>query len=153
SAGSGNVITNNVITDNKEGVFSGGGSLNNTITHNEIGRNGVGVEIECSGGNTVYWNHVGGNSSTGIIIRRLNANRNVLDSNTITNNGGDGVRVYDQAANTRLYNNYISHNGGDGVLVFTNALNTTVTNNTITFNGGNGVHVAGAGTLGVAIVG
>lgn len=68
-----------------------------------------------------------------------NADQTVPDTNTIQNNGGDGILV-SRGSSARIVGNLISNNIGTGISVDSNSVADTGSN-TINANGDHGIHV------------
>ena len=153
------------------------GSANNRVIQNDIQRNGPYDGVGLFGNvddNTVQGNNIQANNlfdqraghgspenliqeDDGIRLETFNTNsgtvhhspdRNIVTTNTIQNNGLDGIAVFAFAADNQLLNNAIQHNGfegnvraGDGIHIFDRSLRTIVTGNRITLNARNGIRI------------
>jgi CSLREA domain-containing protein len=135
-----NVIKNNVIVSNGTNVYSLGGN-GNYIQGNKIGVNAEGDltviksqdGIELSGENNTIGgvaislgNTISGNESTGIILHGKN---NLITGNSITNNGGVGVRLFPTNTSNQITSNIITENGSVGIDLVANGNGTIVTPN------------------------
>lgn len=139
-----NIVDSDTISGNSgNGVhLDGSDTIENTISNAEIGTNDA-------GGSAIA------NALDGVLIAN-GAAFNTLNSNTISGNTGNGVRM--TGSNTR--ENTVSNtgigtndggdtavsNGGDGVLIDDGAAFNTVDSDTISGNSGNGVRLSGSGT-------
>ena len=124
SSGIRNVVKDNVITGNGEGVFLFGVSHGNTISNNKIGideagvrgPNGRGIDVECSSTNFVQDNFVFGNGE-GIVIRAPGSEGNVIESNTTARNDGEGILLFNGPSHTTIRGNQVVSNKGSGVAI------------------------------------
>lgn len=139
----GNLIRNNVVSGNLYGVrLVGSGSQDNTVRNNYIGTDSGGTLDK-------------GNSSDG--VRLEGAPNNLIEDNTISGNGGDGIEISGGATGNRIFSNNIGTyangsgslgNSANGVNINTASDNFVSDSNLIRNNGGSGVYVAsGTGNL------
>ncbi len=169
-----NTVENNTISGNtQDGVDIIGGATNNTVQSNYIGTdyqgkvavgNGrYGVYLFSAPSNTVQFNIISGNGSTGVVIGSFATKQNTLLDNFVgvdatgkaaLANHGAGVVVTVGASNNTLRGNTISGNTLDGIDVIAGANNTLDRNfigtdyqgKTAAGNGQNGVNLASGTT-------
>ncbi|PSG98423.1 hypothetical protein BRD56_00340 [Thermoplasmatales archaeon SW_10_69_26] len=98
----------------------------------------------CIDGDDETWDDVdfGADQQSGIVIENTDAHVLIV-SNTITNHDYHGVRLKG-VENAELRNNTITNNGDDGVYLFESSDNNVVENNTITNNYDHGVFLSGS---------
>lgn len=155
TGGLGNTLDTNTILDN---VFSGiaiAGSLaanigaGNSIVGNLAGRNGTGVSISGSRWQTLGTpakpNIITGNLGTGVMVAANSANI-VIESNSVTGNGRDGVLLSSSTATT-IRGNSVSSNQFNGINIdaaksLSPAAANRLLSNTVTGNKGSGVLVS-----------
>ncbi|HTD80952.1 MAG TPA: right-handed parallel beta-helix repeat-containing protein, partial [Thermoplasmata archaeon] len=63
-----NTIMGNVVTNNRDGIFSGSGTSYNTIDNNTVTGNEYGITLDLSTGETILRNEVSGNRQGGITV-------------------------------------------------------------------------------------
>jgi len=145
------------------GVLLGGGGANSVVGNVISGNSGAGVDLNAAPAsfNWVVSNFIGtdrlgtralGNAGHGVLVR---AGGGTVQSNIISANGGDGVRIEgDSVAGLRVEANRIGltastaqeqadlGNRGDGVAIIGGDQN-SLSDNHIAGNGGNGVRISG----------
>jgi parallel beta-helix repeat protein len=149
-----NIITNNIIRDNKDYGIDLSGSNHNTLKRNSISNNGWGIWSERSSSNNIISdNTIYSNCIYGVFLTR--SHNNTLKNNTISLNNLDGiVLMYSNHNNTLLgnkvssnrwgiwidssrdniiRNNLISHNDYGLVLIYSST-NNIITGNTVAYN-------------------
>ena len=105
---SGNNISHNTITNNKNGIYLYYSS-NNTVSSNNAYSNNDGVYLYYSSDNVISGNNVS-NNDCGIWIRQLSSS-NVISGNNVSNNDC-GVYLYYSSSNVIFDNNVSSNNNG-----------------------------------------
>ena len=130
---SGSTISDNVLSDNDEGIIdehnNGGADLaglgdngNNIISGNNLTSNAVGIQLLGCKGETVNRNYVRANTGHGILLGArsqyhdfsLVCSNNTLSGNAIIENDEDGIFLYGASSNT-IEHNIIQANNGDGI--------------------------------------
>jgi len=158
------VVTNSTIRSNaNEGLLAvrssylrvgqdrGGNPVARPVTVNNNGTQGISV-LDSSSANIVAAN-VHHNTSNGILFQRGSAgsvgigSNNFVSANTIVNNTGTGVSVY-QASAALIQGNTIDNNGR-GVFVGTSSA--TIFGNSIQNNAGRGVQVVEKGSARIGV--
>lgn len=157
-----NTVSNNIITDTvSDGVESNGGfnTIGGVSAGNLISRNFAGIN-DAGGINTIRGNTITNNTIVGV---RLQIGTNTVggalagQSNTIKDNGHDGIAISALASVNDIKGNAINSNGNDGIRIISSNSTSMIggvgtgADNTISFNGGDGVLIA-SGT-GTAILG
>jgi parallel beta-helix repeat protein len=175
---SSNTVENNVIGTNDAGAaglgnsvgvvvsnFTDNGFINSTVSNNVISGNvSDGVQVTAASHNVFSGNFVGvlvgnsvialGNGGNGIVIANGSAN-NVLSSNVISGNTGDGVQLTAAVGNVVSSNNIgvlgdgvtSDGNGGDGLRIENGSSGNAIgAGNVIAYNA-KGVVVADAGSV------
>jgi parallel beta-helix repeat protein len=157
--GTGNSIVGNKITQNQvDGVHVDGG-MNNSVLGNTISQNSQnGLSILNGSANQIgaaargQGNTIQSNGGDGVLISGATATQNVVQGNTISQDGQYGVGVTAGASNNMLggslngQGNTVTLNGGDGLYISGSAAQTAVANSVV----GNfvGTNSAGARNLG-----
>ena len=123
------------------GIILSGGSDNrveNCVVHDNGDRGVVAASSSrlVITGNRIY-NHIGSAGSRHGIDLSYNCNAAQITGNIVTNNYGQGIRVY-SCASPALQNNIVAHSGQDGVYL-QSCSSASVVNHTIYQNAG-GVH-------------
>ncbi|UOQ53923.1 beta strand repeat-containing protein [Hymenobacter cellulosivorans] len=130
-------VSSNVLTSSRTSLggfnfraFDGVGiALNdastNTITGNSVsGNNGFGIEVTTTSGssntntislNTITGNGIGTNTTNDAGISIQAGNNNLVLSNTITGNAGDGIMAMAGTSGNRFSQNSTSGNNGNGI--------------------------------------
>ena len=125
-------ITNNLITDNQEGIFFFKSS-DNIISKNDIANDGMGLNFAVSTYNNISENNIT-NNNVGIMVQS-SSNANIISRNNIDSNNGYGFYLGGSDDN-ELIENSITQNYY-GVYLTESADNTLVgnemTNNTYSF--------------------
>jgi len=113
-----NTITDNTISNNRNGIVLEDSSKN-TITGNNItSNNNDGLIIRGSNRNTISGNTINSNNGNGITIClmgkyppgiRIPSKFNTITGNTISLNNRYGIRIYNSGGNTILKNNFIDN--------------------------------------------
>jgi hypothetical protein len=157
SASSSNRIVGNDVIHNGpfDGVGLVGASSGNVVENNVVSQNNVpftgddGIRIEGPGAtnNTVRANTVDGNTLDGIAVfsdqatGNLNAG-NVIETNTVTANGfgfigarpGEGIRTFLRANSNTIRSNQVHDNAGSGILIANGSLSNEILTNDSTNN-------------------
>ncbi len=154
-----NVITNNTITNNFNGIKLGRGGYN-TVTKNTICNNKLNGIMSESRGNILSENLVTGNQQGGIWLSGsdesiLSANiisnnslqgifltsssTSIISNNSVINNGYAGVEI-SSSNQINVSSNTISNNNNEG-LFLSDSSGSSVLNNTISANHGYGIHL------------
>ena len=127
---SGNDISHNTITNNRDGMYLDSSS-NNVFSENTITNNRDGINLYSSSNNMVSENTISSNSYYGISL--FSSSNNVFSENTITNNR-DGMYLY-SSSNNVVSENTISSNSYYGMYLTLDS-----SNNIIYFNNFNDTH-------------
>ncbi|MCD4704480.1 right-handed parallel beta-helix repeat-containing protein, partial [bacterium] len=113
-----NMLNENNSHENEEyGIYLGGASDNNTITHNTTIDNGpsgssAGIRLDWSSNNSVIANIATNNGAYGIALNQ--ANGNTVENNLINNNDEQGVFMF-VAEDSQITGNTIFGNGVEGI--------------------------------------
>jgi CSLREA domain-containing protein len=168
--GNGNILSENLISNNGIGVLITGSSTGNKIFDNKIGTNAAGSapipnEFGISAGGTSSLNQIkrnlmSGNTGAGVSINTASSS-NVVQSNTIGTNLAEtasiansiGVAIANNAKSNKILENLISGNSVYGINIVGNSTKNTVMTNKIGTNSngtaripnGNGVYIESAG--------
>jgi parallel beta-helix repeat protein len=148
---SGYNITNNNINYNKCGIAVWGGSLDSTISYNNVSYStgtggagdGIGLYSGCEGSNLTN-NNVSFNYGSGIYIDN-GALRNNFTNNIVSYNKQHGIyimRYISTDGYNNLTSNTINNNSGSGIVLYVGY--NTLSNNTINNNSGSGIILPGA---------
>jgi parallel beta-helix repeat protein len=126
-----NRITDNILSDNIYGIKTSWGEpfksfQNNTITNNDIIRDGAGITF-FNGRNTTITDNLISHTEQGIVL--MGTMNNNISFNTISKNG-IGIWIT-SAYNTLIYRNNISQNGNIGVWTFITSADKILQNNFI----------------------
>jgi parallel beta-helix repeat protein len=112
----GNIVSYNIMADNREIGIGLSGTSNNIISNNTIYNNDyAGVYLFLSIYETISNNTISDNSYYGIFLS-TNSNYNIITMNKITHNIKYGIGIYESGHNT-IENNLISENELIGVLL------------------------------------
>jgi len=170
--GRNNILTNNVVQNNGNGVEVRD-SVQNTLTFNTVAGNqhdgfnmegmastyvylnlvknnhNDGLDIDDSQDNVVTQNHIIGNGNDGIKLQLQKAGnpasaRNLFKSNLVENNGQHGISLDLAVQNTFMYNN-VNNNVGRGFLFDTQSIDNTVMFNKASGNGSGDMVLKGSG--------
>jgi len=138
-----NKIINNLITHNfYDGIFLDS-SMSNIISGNIISFNDDGIFSVLSCGNNIFKNSVFGNSKNGIAFWL--GFKNHIYKNHIYLNGAYGILVSGElfvfVYNYIIEQNNISYNHYDGIYCFGRGYNIKILNNNIFSNGGPGIEI------------
>jgi len=107
------MIRNNIINNNKGGIFLGNLSNNNVISKNMIINNsGEGIRLFRSFNNFIYENNITNQENFAIVLWDSSCS-NVISQNTILNNK-KGIGLKRWSDNNLISNNTILENGGSG---------------------------------------
>lgn len=145
--GRGVTIRGFAITGGSRGIQVGRGG-EATIDANLIdSTGGQGIQVFDGAAARILNNTIQNNPEHGIFvvgtsvadIGVTSAGQTVPDTNTIQNNGGDGILV-SRGSSARIMGNLISNNTGTGITVDSNSVADTASN-TINANGDNGINV------------
>jgi trimeric autotransporter adhesin len=126
-------------------------SFTGTFTNNEITLNtGDGIDVIAPhtltiGGPAVAdGNNISNNTGHGVVITGPTIGLDLIQNNTINDNGLTGVSVLSGGTNVQISDNDILRSGSDGVrLAYTGAAGAaTITNNDIRFSEGDGIEVS-----------
>ena len=106
-------VTNNIIMNNKAGIFLGNLSNNNVISNNIItNNNGEGINLFISFDNLVIKNNLTKQDNFAIVLWEL-SHSNIVSQNCIYNNkNGIGLRRWSDK--NIIYNKTIVDNGMEG---------------------------------------
>jgi len=131
-------ITNNIITKNKDGIYLGNKSNDNTVFGNIIIENdGDGIRLYGSIENEIYENTITDHNSYGIVLWDSSYN-NIISKNIIFNNrNGVGLRRWSD--NNVISENNVTKNKNSGIIIAFSYYN-NLTSNTVTDNG-NGISI------------
>jgi parallel beta-helix repeat protein len=133
---SGNIITNNILTENYNGIYLLSNSANNTISENIVNGNAYnGIYLSTSSNNTIMGN-LAAYSSRGIELYYSSDNNNLEENNIIMN--GEGLRI-DYSSSNRINQNQIGQNAY-GILMFYST-NNNIVENSITGNNQSGIYI------------
>jgi len=155
-----NIITDNTLIKNRDGICLTEDSAYNSVTENNIVSNSGGIYLKYSSNNNIRANNV--ISSGGIRIVYF-SNNNTITSNIISNNR-DGISIwyscnyntitdnlicrnnewgiyFGDSCNILIADNIISWNKKGGI-IFTNTSNINIMGNIITSNNLNGVYLS-----------
>lgn len=153
----GNTVTGNNVTSNAGiGITAGSGSI---VNGNTVKSNNLGIQVSNTNSDvTVTNNYVYGSTTHGINYDSgTNTTSAVINDNTVSNNGYDGIHLNNTPCNVNVQNNRISNNGGSGaysgILVANGCSTTVVTGNTITDTAGTGYAINISGGSGAYISG
>lgn len=121
-----NLIANNSITHGDIGVYVGNASNNNTMSHNFISHNARGIWLLNDANrnvgndknqlNVIEFNTIVDSIGYGIHLSSHTAN-NLVQSNVLYNNNGQGGQAFDAGQNNIFTSNYWNDWEGDGVYV------------------------------------
>ena len=114
------LITNNIINNNKGGIFLGVLSNNNVISKNIITNNsGEGIRLFRSFNNFIYENNITNQGNFAIALWDSSCS-NVISQNTILDNK-NGIGLKRWSNNNFISNNTILENGGSGNAILENS--------------------------------
>ena len=126
-----NIITQNKIQDNSQGISLKEGATNNTISHNTIRRNRFyGIYVYDSTHNTISNNYIMYNRYAGICLKNASYNNiknNIISSNLI------GISIEEtlfESNENHIHNNHIDQNHDYGITI-RRATGTLIENNNI----------------------
>ncbi|MFA5084705.1 MAG: NosD domain-containing protein [Candidatus Paceibacterota bacterium] len=137
-----NVITNNIASDNGEGIRIDRSSNNNIITNNKVKNNGWGIFFEYNSNNNIVTNNeVNNNDEQGIFSEYSSGNE--IANNTANNNGNYGIHIY-KGLNNRITNNVVKSNNKYGIYLLYSENNVVEANNFCTNNDSYDIYDAGA---------
>lgn len=135
-----NIISWNNVSKNNIGIFFETSCNSNTISNNNIyendGEGGI-FFLDQSKNNIISSNFIHNNDISGVAIHS-NSNGNSLTTNTISNNGNDGIHL-DSANNNNLIANIIAVNDGNGITIFGSLNYNNITSNTLANNSNYGI--------------
>jgi parallel beta-helix repeat protein len=132
-----NVIANNLVTDNRNGIDVSYSS-NTTVASNQI-INNTGYGIQGSSNCSISKNYIFGNGDNGIVIHDISGS--TINENNITENSGYGL-VFWQGKNGIISSNFISKNKM-GISIQMEASENTITLNHISQNLQWGIEICG----------
>lgn len=112
-----NLISNNVVFDNNILGIEITNSNYNTVTNNTISNNEVGLWSGDSEHNSIICNTADNNEYSGINL--CICTDCIVRSNTIFDNGGDGIML-EHSSNNDLSSNTLKNNGGFGIALVEN---------------------------------
>jgi len=135
---SNNIISNNTILNNKQGIWINKESRYNNISYNNLSNNTYGLVLEKTNTNIISFNNIS-SSIKYVIYIWFGSELNTISNNIISNNDY-GVRV--QSSNNTIYGNLIENNqrglyfccGASGNIIFLNVLRQN-----IEYNAGDGL--------------
>jgi len=132
-----NILLNNTISNNSnDGVVCTDFSHSNTLRENTIYSNRYGVNLQNSSNNGIIYNTIEQNQRGMYFVSSSN---NVLQSNTIYNNTGDGIRMASSSDNNIIASCTIQNNSY-GIFI-QSSRNNTIEENTINSNNADGIYV------------
>ncbi|HHF56514.1 MAG TPA: hypothetical protein ENL42_06350, partial [Thermoplasmatales archaeon] len=132
-----NILLNNTISNNSnDGVVCTDFSHSNTLRENTIYSNRYGVNLQNSSNNGIIYNTIEQNQRGMYFISSSN---NVLQSNTICNNTGDGIRMASSSDNN-IIASCTTQNNSYGIFI-QSSRNNTIEESTISFNNADGIYV------------
>jgi parallel beta-helix repeat protein len=134
-----NLIADNVVTGNEDGIAVGTTSGDNTIRNNTATGNGVGIYLDNVRDHRIQHNNVSGNTGDGIHFDEYDQSSEFdtkITNNTATRNGDDGIELEDarppdaddESGPFIVRDNEVSTNENDGIVV-ENARNVSVLDN------------------------
>jgi len=162
-----NTLTDNIASNNSNGIYLSFSSNNNSLTGNAVNSNtyrGIylysssnntlsnntansnnefGIYLESSSNNTLAGNTASNNSIRGIYLYS-SSNDNTLTGNTASDNNNHGIRLHDLCNNNTLTGNIASNNGYGIILEYSS--NNTLSNNTAHSNNYRGIHLYNSST-------
>ena len=125
-----NIMFQNNITNNGDGIELVAHSSNNHILQNNITNNYEGIDLWYSSHNTILRNEITANNWDGIeIFQSVN---NTISTNNVAANFYDGIKIHNSSHNTILGNNIT--NNGDGIELVAHSSNNHILQNNITNN-------------------
>jgi len=137
-----NVIEDNILTENENGIMIGStGEVyeGTTIEKNIFTENDrYGIRMVYYNGCTIYDNYISLNVKGGIDAT-LSININIIE-NIITNNGDDGIDLFDSHI-MLVENNEVLHNDGTGLFSWGGSSRGTFRNNDLAFNNVDGIFI------------
>ena len=108
-----NVLSDNDVTGEANGILLYSGSNNNTLSGNTLtGNEANGIELDSSSNNTLSANNVMGNNF-GIFLYSSSDN-NILSGNEVANNYAPGIELDSSSGNT-MFGNTVTANKGYGI--------------------------------------
>ncbi|MCG2827483.1 MAG: right-handed parallel beta-helix repeat-containing protein [Thermoplasmatales archaeon] len=133
---SNNNITANQIYNNPWSVYLDRYSSNNNITVNQIYNNSYGIYLDCfSNNNNIISNQIYNNSGDSIYLK--GSNHNIIANQIYHNSHG----IYlDESSNNNIIANQIYHNSDDGIYLQYSADNNIITSNQI-YNNSYGIYL------------
>jgi parallel beta-helix repeat protein len=133
-----NTVTNNAIINNRLNGIISDGSRNNILSNNIVtGNQQGGIWLSGSDESTLSANIISNNSLQGIFLSSSSAS--TISNNTVLNNGYAGVEIVGSQQIT-ISSNTISNNGNEG-LFLSDSSDSNVLNNTVSTNSGYGIHL------------
>ncbi len=167
-----NLIMNNTIMDHVDyGIWLDTDCDNNDIAYNTIVENngiggsqkrGIYLSTDC-GNNTIYKNEIHDHASSGIRLYNAddnkifsnivmgnndgiyvdNSHESIIKNNTVQNNGGTGIYIWDNCNYTLIWNNTVQNNGADGIALDTECCHNRIWNNTVNSSDNYGIYLWG----------
>ncbi len=114
----GNLIVNNILTGNNDGIFLIC-THNNTVIENKIMNHKTfdGISLDLSSDNNISSNLIINNRKNGIILGGLygSCNNNLIVGNTIFDNGMKGIWIDETSKNNVIYHNNLINNSINAV--------------------------------------
>jgi parallel beta-helix repeat protein len=144
----GNQLLSNTTSENSDGGISLSAANNGLVSGNDVRFNPTGIELNGSSGNLVEANNASNTTGDGIELVGGSLDNDLL-SNIANANGARGIYIADEALampGNLLDGNTTSGNGGDGIHVAKGGH--TITDNTANSNGGWGIFAAPGNTDG-----
>ena len=129
-----NQVRSNTVT------FNSNPNVDNVNNGSSGGNGGISM-IYGSSNNFVVGNTVTDNANTGIRVEAGGGVKNVIESNAILRNSGNGVNLHFSAADNRVVNNDIENNKLNGVLTFLGAARNAISGNVVKGSGLAGINV------------
>ena len=107
-AKSGNIIHDNIIRNNRVGVFATWANNNNFSNNKIYGNSEHGIELEAVRTSSFTSNEIFDNSGCGLYLHGA-SNENIIDSNNFTTNS-QGIKIKESKNNIIKSNNFINNN-------------------------------------------
>jgi parallel beta-helix repeat protein len=131
-----NISGNNITENFMCGIYMYGTSSNNTVTGNNVEKNGQGIELDDSSSITITGNNITENTAFGIYL--YGSSNNTVAENNIAGNDGNAIGLVSSSSNNMLIGNNIANNG-NGITLAYSSDNNSVAGNCITGNNGPGI--------------
>lgn len=136
-----NIINNSAFSNTNYGIVLTGGSAHNQISKNNASNNlnyhGIGL-LTASDNNTIANNTANNNGNNGIYLQESNNNK-IIDNNASHNVNYHGISLSSSSRN-EIRNNIANANNKTGIGLWT-SFNNTILNNTAKNNSNNGIYL------------